>query len=55
MAAETEDQVSKTSPVVRQLCPPTHRPHALTFSMPYWQSERTMSRFWWRSAAPITR
>ena len=54
MAPDMDGHVSKTSPVVRQLCPYTRSPHDETFSHPYSQSENTMSRFCAQSARPIT-
>ena len=47
------DQLSNTSPVVRQQLPSTVAPQHETLSMPYWQSEKRMSRGCARSAAPM--
>ena len=40
---------------MRQLWPPTSRPHSQTLPIPYWQRLRTTSRGWRFRIAPICR
>ena len=39
MESNMQSHLSITSPVTRQLWPPTFAPQVLTFDMPYWQRE----------------